>query len=97
MDARIVRFPQPLNALQPISVTLLGIHTLVIRLQSSNAPVSILVTLLGIVTFDRLLQPANNSYDVSVTPSGIDALSNPLHPLKARGTNVQEIFNMRLT
>ena len=63
----LVKPLQPKNALQPISVTELGMVTLVKPLQPKNAYQPIEVTELGMVTLVKPLQPLNAKLPIEVT------------------------------
>ena len=77
----LVRLEQPLNALDPILVTLLPMVTLVSWGQYLNAPPSILVTLLPMVMLVRLEQIWNALDPILVTLEGTTTLVTEVLPL----------------
>jgi len=78
----LVRLEQPVNALLPILVTLLGIFMLVRLVQSENTPASIRVTLEfgSKITLCSLVQPENALLPILVTLLGMVMLAREVQP-----------------
>lgn len=83
VDSLMLVMPQLPNASLPISVTLLGIVTLVRPQHERNAESPTVVTFSGIDRFVRLLQFENADGPMLTTLSGIEIPSSLVQPSKA--------------